>query len=534
MTLERVGRRHRPEPAASSPSSSASGCSRGRTSATTRYYDDDALVGGPARGRRSCATASRPVTCACTRWRPSARPGSSSSCHAVLKQRNPGPAQQAIEPSSTSWPTLGDSLRASMLRQALRDHLGHGAPCPRPAGVDPRPRRAVAASWRGVDRPTPHRAPTTPTTWCWSPCCKGSVLFLADLVRALTIRPTVDFLAISRYAPDSGRVRLVKDLDTDITDRARRARRGHRRHRADARLTCSASSAAGARRRSRCARCSTSAARRILPTPLALRGLRGPRRVRARLRPRLRRPLPQPRPVVAAGDLAVLTADPDAYVGQLYGRDRRFRGSPSDRSGRVSSPMVEMELVGGAGRAAGQHARRAAPRERRATSGCCRSSSGSPRPRPSPSPLDGVATPAADDPRPDEEPARRARRHASTGSWSPSCASSTFYAEIHLVAATGATHGVEPAVRRHRPRRPDGLADLRRGGRARRSRLHGRVDEPNDRSRGEVVEQVPRVHRQRRTPRTSAPTAAAPRPRSVGRRSRSLTLQSDRRPKPLL
>jgi hypoxanthine phosphoribosyltransferase len=29
----------------------------------------------------------------------------------------------------------------------------------------------------------------------------------------------IDFLAISRYAPDSGRVRLLKDLDVDVTDR---------------------------------------------------------------------------------------------------------------------------------------------------------------------------------------------------------------------------------------------------------------------------------------------------------------------------
>lgn len=48
---------------------------------------------------------------------------------------------------------------------------------------------------------------------------KGSLLFTADLVRQLTVRPEVDFLAISRYAPDTGRVRLVKDLDTDIGGR---------------------------------------------------------------------------------------------------------------------------------------------------------------------------------------------------------------------------------------------------------------------------------------------------------------------------
>ena len=49
---------------------------------------------------------------------------------------------------------------------------------------------------------------------------KGALVFLADLARAITdIEVTVDFLAISRYAPDSGRVRILKDLDVDIEGR---------------------------------------------------------------------------------------------------------------------------------------------------------------------------------------------------------------------------------------------------------------------------------------------------------------------------
>lgn len=44
---------------------------------------------------------------------------------------------------------------------------------------------------------------------------KGSVVFLADLVRAVTVPVAVDFLSISRFAPDTGRVRIVKDLDED-------------------------------------------------------------------------------------------------------------------------------------------------------------------------------------------------------------------------------------------------------------------------------------------------------------------------------
>ena len=45
---------------------------------------------------------------------------------------------------------------------------------------------------------------------------KGSVLFLADLVRQMATVPLVDFMAISTYAPDSGRVRIVKDLEIDV------------------------------------------------------------------------------------------------------------------------------------------------------------------------------------------------------------------------------------------------------------------------------------------------------------------------------
>lgn len=48
---------------------------------------------------------------------------------------------------------------------------------------------------------------------------KGSLFFLADLVRCLDVDVEVDFLAVSRFAPDSGRVRLIKDLDVDIGGR---------------------------------------------------------------------------------------------------------------------------------------------------------------------------------------------------------------------------------------------------------------------------------------------------------------------------
>jgi hypoxanthine phosphoribosyltransferase len=49
---------------------------------------------------------------------------------------------------------------------------------------------------------------------------KGALLFVADLARAITAVPVeLDFIAISRFAPDSGRVKILYDLDTDISGR---------------------------------------------------------------------------------------------------------------------------------------------------------------------------------------------------------------------------------------------------------------------------------------------------------------------------
>ena len=48
---------------------------------------------------------------------------------------------------------------------------------------------------------------------------RGCLPFLADLVRSIRIDLEVDFLAISRFAPNSGRVRLTRDLDIDIGGR---------------------------------------------------------------------------------------------------------------------------------------------------------------------------------------------------------------------------------------------------------------------------------------------------------------------------
>lgn len=48
---------------------------------------------------------------------------------------------------------------------------------------------------------------------------KGSVIFMADIMRAITIPCTIDFMAVSSYADStesSGVVKILKDLDVSI------------------------------------------------------------------------------------------------------------------------------------------------------------------------------------------------------------------------------------------------------------------------------------------------------------------------------
>jgi hypoxanthine phosphoribosyltransferase len=145
---------------------------------------------------------------------------------------------------------------------------------------------------------------------------KGSLIFLADLARALTTGPTVDFLAISSYEPDSGRVRVVKDLDSDIAGKDVLLVEDI----VDTGLTLGYLLGELGRRQPRSLEVCTlldKRVRRILPTPLAFVGFEVPDvfvlgyglDFAGRYRNL---------DVVVAGDLDVLTADPDAYVGQLY------------------------------------------------------------------------------------------------------------------------------------------------------------------------------------------------------------------------
>lgn len=145
---------------------------------------------------------------------------------------------------------------------------------------------------------------------------KGSVPFLADLVRALTIVPVVDFLAISSYGAGTGRVRIVKDLDLDV----------HGRDVVlvedviDTGLTLTYVLGELERRQPRSLQVCTlldKAARRIVPVDLAFVGFEVPDEFvlgyGLDFDERYRN-----LDVVVAGDLDALRADPDAHVEELF------------------------------------------------------------------------------------------------------------------------------------------------------------------------------------------------------------------------
>ena len=147
---------------------------------------------------------------------------------------------------------------------------------------------------------------------------RGSVPFLSDLVRRLEVAPEVDFLAISSYAPDTGRVRIVKDLDLDIHDRDVVLVEDV----VDTGLTLTyILGELGRREPARLEVCTLldKAARRIVPTPLHHVGFEVADEFvlgygldfAGRYRNLDR---------IVAGDLAALRADADAHVPALYGQ----------------------------------------------------------------------------------------------------------------------------------------------------------------------------------------------------------------------
>lgn len=84
---------------------------------------------------------------------------------------------------------------------------------------DPRPLVSAAELRAAVSRLAAAVSADHPDGVVLVSVLKGSIPFMADLTRALTVPVEVDFLAVSSYAEGTGRVRLVMDLSMDIADR---------------------------------------------------------------------------------------------------------------------------------------------------------------------------------------------------------------------------------------------------------------------------------------------------------------------------
>ena len=146
---------------------------------------------------------------------------------------------------------------------------------------------------------------------------RGSVPFLAALVRAMTVPVNVDFMAITPYTPGSGRVRLLKDLDLDIAGRDAVIVEDI----VDTGLSTAFLRSELARRRPRSVAVCTlldRRVRRVVPVEIDFAGAEVSDSFvigfgldhEGRYR-NLR--------LIAAADIELLTADPDAYVPVLYG-----------------------------------------------------------------------------------------------------------------------------------------------------------------------------------------------------------------------
>ncbi len=146
---------------------------------------------------------------------------------------------------------------------------------------------------------------------------KGALIFLADLMRAIPdVAVEVDFMSISRFAPDSGRVRILHDLETDITGRDVVIVEDI----VDTGLTLAYLSgqigARGPRRLNTCALLDRPA-RRIVPQELRYRGVELTDEYVLGYGLHVR-DLYRNVPYVIAADRDVLVTRPDAYVADVY------------------------------------------------------------------------------------------------------------------------------------------------------------------------------------------------------------------------
>ena len=146
---------------------------------------------------------------------------------------------------------------------------------------------------------------------------RGSVPFMADLVRAMTIRTQVDFVAVTPYSPGTGRVRLLMDTETNLEGRDVVVVEDI----IDTGLTSAFLLGEFGRRSPRSLSLCTLVnrpVRRVVPVEIAHQGLSvGDQFVVGYgldFDGRYRNV-----PVLAAGELDVLQQNPDAYVPALYG-----------------------------------------------------------------------------------------------------------------------------------------------------------------------------------------------------------------------
>jgi hypoxanthine phosphoribosyltransferase len=170
---------------------------------------------------------------------------------------------------------------------------------------------------------------------------KGALLFVADLARAIADIPVeIDFISISRFAPDSGRVKILHDLGTDISGRDVVLVEDM----VDTGLTLAylmgQLGERGPRRLSACTLLDRPS-RRIVPHDIRYRGVElGDEFV---LGFGLHaRDLYRNLPFVVSGDRDVVAAEPAAYVSQLYGArlDGALGGPSPEEGGREPGSRV--------------------------------------------------------------------------------------------------------------------------------------------------------------------------------------------------
>jgi hypoxanthine phosphoribosyltransferase len=171
---------------------------------------------------------------------------------------------------------------------------------------------------------------------------KGALIFVADLARAITgVTVELDFISISRFAPDSGRVKILHDLDSDISGRdvvvvedivdtglTLAYLLGQLRER-------------GPRSVSACTLLDRPK-RRIVPHDLRYRGLVLDDEFVLGYGLHTR-DLYRNLPFVAAGDRDVVAATPEAYVEQLYGTHTHasFEKAQVQAGGSVTGDRTE-------------------------------------------------------------------------------------------------------------------------------------------------------------------------------------------------